>query len=124
MIQLFFLIFFLLCSSCSDLFLTIKKNECEIDNPKYNFDADIKPIIDQYCISCHHSDYPSGNLNLSAYNEFNISIYFIPGDTTQGKILNRINDINNPMPPAWAEPMDEKSIQIINTWILECAVEN
>ena len=114
-----------LCAfSCSDLFLTEKEIECEVDEPQYTFEADIKPIIDQYCISCHRSNYQSGDLDLSDYNEFNISKYFVPGDTTQGEILNRINDSDNPMPPAWLGPMDEESIQIIKTWILECAIEN
>ena len=61
--QLFILILSLFCFSCSDLFLTEKEIECEADEPQYTFEADIKPIIDQYCISCHRSDYQSGDLD-------------------------------------------------------------
>ncbi len=122
--KLFILIISLFYYSCSDLFLTEKIIECNIDEPEYTFDSDIKPIIDQYCISCHRSNYSAANLNLSEYNQFNISKYFVPGDTTQGEILNRINDKNDPMPPIWVGTMDENSIQIIKKWILECAIEN
>ncbi len=118
--QLFILILSLFCFSCSDLFLT--EIPCEFDEPQYTFEADIKPIIDQYCISCHRSDYQSGDLDLSEYNEFNISKYFVPGDTTQGQLLNYIQNINDPMPPSGL--MDIEKINIIKTWILECAIEN
>ena len=122
--QFFLLIFLIFIFSCSNFFLTEKEIDCEFENIQYTFQADIKPIINQYCIQCHRSDFASGNLDLSEFSEFNISKYLIPGDTTQGAILNRINDPDNPMPPSWVGTMDQNSINIIKTWILECAVEN
>ena len=86
--QFIILILSLFCFSCSELFLT--EINCEIDEPQYTFESDIKPIIDQYCISCHHSGNPSGNLDLSNYSKFNTSNYIVPGDSTQGKIIERI----------------------------------
>ena len=115
------LIFF---SSCSDLFLTEKMINCENYNPQYTFEKDIKPIFNKYCISCHRSDNAIAGLDLSNYSEFNISKYFIPGDTTQGLILKWIKDVEDPMPPSWFGVMDRDTINMINQWILECAIEN
>ena len=121
--QLFILIFSLFCFSCSDLFLTkTEQIECEFNNPQYTFVTDIKPIIDNYCISCHTTSNSSGGLDLSDYSKFNISNYIVPNDTTQGKILNRIQNKDFPMPPSGL--MDFEKIDIIKTWILECAIEN
>lgn len=110
--------------SCSEWLLTEIEQDCNIENPKYTFTEDIKPIFDQYCIQCHNSDNASADLSLSNFEDFNLSMYFTPGDSTNGLILERIENTENPMPPAWVGPINTADILILKTWISECAIEN
>lgn len=117
-------IFSLCIFSCSEWFLTEIEQDCNIENPQYTFNAEIKPIFDQYCIQCHNSNYASADLSLANFEDFNLSMYFTPGDSNDGLILERIENAESPMPPAGFSPMNTEDILILKTWILECAVEN
>jgi len=108
--------------SCTDLFLTEKEIECIEENPEFTYIEDIKPILENNCTVCHNIDNRSGGLSLSSYNDFNLSTYIVPGDNSQGAIIKRITNQKNPMPPTGL--MVQENIDIIKTWILECAIEN
>ena len=124
--KIIIVIFCLCIFSCSEWFLTEIEQDCNIENPQYTFDADIKPIFKANCVDCHDSDDPNyGSLNLSRYEHFNLSEYLIPGNPHEGKIIERIKNQDNPMPPNWDVGMlEQATIDTISTWILECAVEN
>ena len=115
-------ILYLFCISCSDFFLTEKEIECEIPEPHFTYSENIEPILDANCTVCHNSNSQSGGLSLSSLEDFNLSNYLTPGDTTQGSILNRIQNTQNPMPPYGL--MNPENIEMIKIWILECAIEN
>ncbi len=119
-------IIFILFTACSDWFLTEKVIECEENNPQFTFEEDIKPIFKANCVACHYSDNPDyGPLNLSEYEHFNLSEFLIPGNITEGKIIKRLQNQDNPMPPIWFGGMlEQATIDTISTWILECAIEN
>lgn len=124
--KIIFSIFCFCIFSCSDWFLTEIEQECEVENPQFTFDADIKPIFNENCVVCHDSDNPTyGPLNLSGYEHFNVSEFLIPGNPHEGKIIERIKNQDNPMPPNWySEMLNQETIDTISTWIMECAVEN
>ena len=117
-----FPIIFILFTSCSDWLLTEKVIECSETNPQFTYEENIKPILEANCTGCHYTNFQSGGLSLSSLEEFNLTNYLVPGDTIQGSILNRILNAENPMPPSGL--MNSDYINIIKTWIWECAVEN
>ena len=78
-------------------------NECVnmCDTTHFAFAANVKPLIDASCLSCHSASSASGGVNLSTYN--NIIVY-----VNNGKLLSSIKHDGNasPMPknsPKWAD---------------------
>lgn len=59
------------------------------DNITYN--SDIKHIMYNYCTSCHGGNAPSANVDLTTYQNVKMQ-------ATQGTLVQRVNDPNNPMP--------------------------
>ena len=62
-----------------------------------SFFHDVKPIMDNYCITCHSGDSPRANLSLTTYES-------VRGKTEKGNLLKRINDHTNPMPQSGLLP--------------------
>lgn len=60
-------------------------------NPSVAYVNDVKPIVDNYCITCHSGGNPSAGLTLTSYENV------VEAAKTRG-LLNRINDYQNPMP--------------------------
>ncbi len=84
---------------CSD-------EEPNVTTVRYN--ADVTSIMSNYCLTCHSGDAPEANLNLDSYQDVR-SI----GET--GKLVDRINDAANPMPPSGLMPENKR--QQIMDWV-------
>lgn len=71
------------------------------------YENDVKPIIDNYCITCHSGGNPSAGFRLTNYDE-------VRSKTEKGNLLSRINDLSNPMPQAGLLPKEMR--KIIASW--------
>ncbi len=87
------------------------ETDCGCDTTSFSFAADVKPIFDLNCVSCHNENISSGNLSLTNYNEISTSIL-------NGNTLDRIS---RPSGTAGVMPttgkMDDCNITIIEKWI-------
>ncbi len=58
-----------------------------------SYTNDIRPIVSNYCATCHHGDDPAGGFVLDSYEDVRAKV-------ESGVLLDRINDELDPMPPA------------------------
>jgi uncharacterized membrane protein len=90
-------------------------SEDELIIEDITYTNDVKPILDQHCISCHS---PSGSqswLDVSTYSGAKAQV-------TNGGIQSRvINESPSPMPPSGGISQEEKNI--IQTWIDQGTIE-
>lgn len=94
---------------------------CDTSNVTYS--GTVKPIIDQYCISCHSQGNPSGNINLEGYTNVAIAGDIVPG--VYGSLYGVISHYsgNSPMPKNQPKLPDCK-IRQIKKWIDEGTPDN
>ena len=88
-LRLLYIFGIIVFSSCADLFLTEKVIECYVENPEFTYTENIKPILETNCTVCHNINNQSGGLSVSSFDDFNLSRYIVPGDTSQGAIERR-----------------------------------
>lgn len=72
-----------------------------------SYETHIKPIMENYCTSCHSGEYPEGGLWLETYEQVRLK-------TERGNLLQRINDEQYPMPIDGLMP--EKERKLIEEW--------
>ncbi|MDA8876923.1 hypothetical protein N9I62_00215 [bacterium] len=56
-----------------------------------SYESHIKKLVKYNCIGCHRGAYAKAELNLSTYSSVKLA-------TQEGSLLNRINDLEHPMP--------------------------
>jgi len=79
------------------------------------YDADVKVIMTNNCITCHSGPAPSANLDLSTYLNVRYS-------SEQGTLVERLNNATNPMPPNGILPAETR--QLIDKWVTDGFPEN
>ena len=62
-----------------------------------SFEHDIKPIVNNFCTTCHAGDDPDGETLLTSYKN-------VRDKMEHGGLLDRINDTDDPMPPSGLMP--------------------
>ncbi len=67
-----------------------------------------KAIFDNECVSCHSGPFGSGGVDLTTYSS-------VLSQVTNGRIKDRITNINNPMPPFGLLP--QSKIDSILCWM-------
>jgi cytochrome c5 len=76
----------------------------------YTFIADIKPVMDQYCVRCH-------NTNMKAGYNFQDEAY-VKKAASSGDLLGTIkHERGHPAMPAGGEQLDQSVINKIECWI-------
>lgn len=90
-----------------------------------NFAKSIAPILVSKCVGCH-SDDPKGGLNLGTFATMKkggrSGDLWIPGNPDESLIMNRVFNENDELRmPKGKEPLPEKEIRLIATWIAEGA---
>lgn len=103
-----------LFSSCyydnkDDLYPFDPSASCDTLNMTYN--SDIKPILDNNCISCHIASNPSGGVILDTYNQVKIV-------ADNGKLWGSVNHQSgySPMPQGGAK-LGDCDLNKIKAWI-------
>ncbi|MBU2649946.1 MAG: hypothetical protein KKA81_03350 [Bacteroidetes bacterium] len=94
---------------------------CDTSNVTYS--GKVKPIIDQYCISCHSGGAPQGNVSLEGYANTAAAGQKPAG--TYGSLYGVISHAsgNSPMPKNQPKMQECKILQI-KKWIDEGTKEN
>lgn len=97
-----------------------------------NYSADVQPIINAHCISCHASpaNPDFGNLDLTSYDGVmdqtgpNHAPVITPGDPDNSYLVERIEGTIPPQMPLVGAPLSSDQINTIRQWIDEGALDN
>ena len=119
-----------LCLFGMFFFYSCTHDPFEIDNPDPNpidtmvmdtivrFSNDIRPLINEFCVSCHTGSYPSGNVLLSSYDD-------IKAVALSGQLYGVIAwQPGFPQMPLGGQQFDQEYIDNLKTWIDEGAQNN
>ena len=91
-----------------------------------DYEIEIQPIFNANCIGCHGS---SGGLSLSSYNSLmtggNSGAVVTPGDGSGSLLAKKLRGtaLGSQMPKN-QDPLDDTTINLIETWINEGALDN
>jgi mono/diheme cytochrome c family protein len=93
--------------------------------PPISFDKDVKPVLEQHCLSCHGETMQSGKFDLrnrdSALKGGARGSDIVPGDAAASRLYRRVAGLERPSMPAQAEPLPAEQIAAIRQWIDEGA---
>ncbi len=78
------------------------------------YQSDVKAILDNYCITCHGGPAPQNGLDLSTFENAQIT-------AENGNMSLRMNSISNPMPPSGR--LTPQIRQLIEKWIEDGVLE-
>jgi hypothetical protein len=97
-------------------------SSCDTNETLIGFTAKVKPIIDNYCISCHNASVLSGGVNLNGYPQ--VKYY---AETVRNNIPLLLGTIRHltgfkAMPPSYK--LDDCSIRKIEMWINQGRLQN
>ena len=81
---------------------------------KTTYISDVKPIIDNNCVSCHSTNGSSNFYLLQTYDQ-------VKASAQSGKLYGRMTDASDPMPPSGILP--GTVTQIIQNWINDGLLE-
>ena len=107
---------------------TAVKDKCEVcegDNSTcVNFSAEIKPLFSS-CADCHGG---SGGLSLSSYTSLmtggNSGAVVTPGDGAGSLLVKKLRGTAGTRMPKDQDPLNDTTINLIETWINEGAKDN
>jgi len=94
------------------LFIAQFHVSAEEDAPALNFEKDVLPLVDKYCMDCHEGDKPKGALDLV---RFETREMVLDSFAVWQRMAMRIE--NNEMPPKDEKKPTEEERQILVTWI-------
>lgn len=90
--------------------------QCDISD--VSFSADIQPVLQQYCVSCHNISLPSGNVILESYNDILVVV-------NNGRFAGAINHQAGFSPMPQGQPqLPSCPLLMINTWLEQGAPQN
>lgn len=104
----------LLISSCTKGYIPIEETAPPPTGP-ISYQLHISPIISSRCISCHSGNNSQGGLLLENYNQ-------VRNSSENGTLIQRINDMANPMPPSGLMPGSTRAI--FDEWVNNGYLEN
>lgn len=87
------------------------------DTTNYAFSADVKPIMDNYCVSCHNVNLPSANIAVDTYEG-------VKQIADNGSLLGSIrHEDYSPMPKNLPK-LDPCTIKTVELWVNDGALDN
>ncbi len=100
-------------------------DDCEVcggDNSTcVNYSTDIQPIFNAHCTYCHGV---SGGLTLTSYSDLMENDVVEPTNSTASKLIQKLRGTLGTQMPKNQDPLDETTINLIETWIDEGALHN
>ena len=107
---------FSLISSCTQGFIPIEEiNPTLPTGGTITYETHISTVMTNSCISCHGGSNPQGNLLLETYSQ-------VRNSAENGTLIQRINDVANPMPPAGLMPASTRAL--LDEWVQNGYLEN
>ena len=107
---------FSLISSCTEGFIPIEDIDSTLPTgDTITYETHISTVMTNNCISCHGGSNPQGNLLLENYN-------LVRNSAENGTLIQRINDVANPMPPAGLMPASTRAL--LDEWVQNGYLEN
>lgn len=79
------------------------------------YDPDVKTVMNDFCVSCHSGVSPAAGLDLQTFAN-------VKNSAQNGKLIDRMNNAANPMPPSGLAPAAQR--QIIDKWKADGFLEN
>ena len=87
-----------------------------------SYSLTIQPIFTANCTSCHGS---SGGLTLTSYSDLMGNDVVDPGNSMTSKLIQKLRGTaSGSQMPKNQDPLDEATINLIETWIDEGALDN
>ena len=86
-----------------------------------SYSLTIQPIFTANCTSCHGG---SGGLTLTSYSDLMGNDVVDPGNSMTSKLIQRLKGTSGTQMPKNQDPLDEATINLIETWIDEGALDN
>ena len=74
------------------------------------YDADIGPLINNWCTTCHGGSAPAAGIALTSYGD-------VKFQAESGTLIERMNSSTNPMPPSGQLSADD--LALINKWVTD-----
>ena len=105
------------CAGTCDGSALLSNGECT----NISYTATIQPIFNTNCTNCHSG---SGELTLTSYSELMQNDVVDPGDGAASKLIQRLKETSGTRMPPDQDPLDEATINLIETWIDEGALDN
>jgi|694.fasta_scaffold00110_22 hypothetical protein len=97
------------------------------DPPEQFFEAKIRPLLIERCITCHSDKEPDGGLSLESKEGWAEREVISPGEPEQSLLISavRYQDSSLQMPPedSGIKRLSENEIQLLEHWIREGAVD-
>lgn len=93
----------------------IPKEEPVVVTQTVTYEADIKTIVQNSCLTCHGAVNPAAGLNLSTY-------LLVKDATQNGSLIQRINDASSPMPQSGLLPAEQRAL--FDKWVQDGYLEN
>jgi len=105
------------CAGTCDGSALLSNGECT----NISYTATIQPIFNTNCTGCHGG---SGGLTLTSYSDLMGNDVVDPGDSAASKLIQRLKGTSGIQMPKNQDPLDEATINLIETWINEGALDN
>ena len=80
-----------------------------------SYSLTIQPIFTANCTSCHGG---SGGLTLTSYSDLMGNDVVDPGNSMTSKLIQRLKGTSGTQMPKNQDPLDEATINLIETWIV------
>lgn len=97
-----------------------KNNACtaECDSSSFTYAADVRPILDIYCVGCHNGPNPQGNKELVTYDG-------VKKFAQDGRLLgSMVHEVGIVAMPYKTDKMPDCEIAIVRKWIEDGAQNN
>jgi len=105
------------CTGTCDGIALLSDGECT----NISYSTIIQPIFNNNCTGCHGN---SGGLTLTSYNDLMGSDVIDSGDGAASTLIQKIKGTLGTQMPPDQNPLNEKTINYIETWIDEGALDN
>jgi formylglycine-generating enzyme required for sulfatase activity len=84
---------------------------------KVDFENDVKPVFEQYCVECHHAGKQKADLDMSSRKDLLDHRSIVPGKPDKSVLYTMMRD--GLMPPG--ERLSKDKLEIVRLWIQEGA---
>jgi cytochrome c5 len=98
------------CTQCSKAIIDENPTDLPPVNQPVHYQPEVQTIMFNNCITCHSGAAPSAGLRLDNYGDTRYA-------TEYGKLIDRINNASNPMPPSGLLPAATR--QLMDKWVVD-----